>query len=306
VRLSPVRALSILAISCLPAAFSASAQQQTQFSQGFSGSGQSGSSTPAESNAYAAAMSQPNPAVRVAAIQQFLTEYPNSSLRQQAVSQLILARRQGHGTVPGPGAMPAAAPAHPAPAPSVVPVAAPVSQMYAAPRESLLQQPPKPPQVSFAPHNLTVKADNSTLSQILREISGSTGMKVEGLGQDQRIFGSYGPGEPRVVLLSLLEGSGYNVVMIGDTAGGAPRELSLTQRTAGATNLASGSVARNSSQDDDDADQDVQQTPEPSQPQPGIPPNGEPGQPRSPQEIQQELLRLRQQQQQLPPNAPQQ
>ncbi len=142
VRLSPARALSILAISCLQAAFSASAQQQVQFSQGFSGSGQSGSSTPAESNAYAAAMSQPNPAVRIAAIQQFLNEYPNSGLRQQAVSQLILARRQGHGTVPGPGAMPAAPPAHPAPSPSVVPAAAPVSQMYAAPRESLCSSRP--------------------------------------------------------------------------------------------------------------------------------------------------------------------
>jgi len=306
-RLLPRRALPILAIGCLSAAIF-SVAQQVQFSQGFSGEGQNGSRSPAESNAYAAAVSQPNPAVRISAIEQFLNQYPNSSLRQQAVSQLVLARRQSRGAAARPpGATIPASPAQPAPAPVVAPAAEPVSRIFTAPRNSLLQQPPKPAQVSFTPNSLTVKADNSTLSQILHEIAASTGMKVEGLAQDQRIFGSYGPGEPRVVLLSLLEGSGYNVVMIGDTAGGAPRELSLTQRTAGAPSVASTSIARNSSQDDDD-DQDVPQTPVPEPPQlPGNPQNPEGAQPRSPQEIQQELMRLRQQQmqQQLPP-APQQ
>jgi len=303
--------ISIAAIASLLGVISAPAQQ---FSQGFQGAAQSGSSSPAESNAYAAAVSQPNPAVRASAIQQFLVQYPNSTLRQQAIAQMMMAKRQSQG-VTAPSAainqtMNPARPPQPASAAVAIPAAAPAPQAF-TPRQSLLQEPPKPAQVTATPHSLTIQADNSTLSQILHEISGSTGMKVEGLGQDQRIFGTYGPGEPRVVLLSLLEGSGYNVVMIGDTAGGAPRELSLTQRTASSANLASASAPRNNGQEDDD-DQDVQQAPPPeppqpvAQPTPGNPQGPEPTQPRTPQEIQQEMMRLRQQQQQQQPNPPQQ
>jgi hypothetical protein len=315
-RSNRVRAFLIVAIASLPVGISAPAQQ---FSQGFQGAArQGGSSSPAESNAYAAAVSQPNPAVRASAIQQFLIQYPNSPLRQQAIAQMMTAKRQSGSGAPAPAVMnPAmnapmnpAKPLQPASAPVAMPAAAPVPQAF-TPRQSLLQEAPKPAQVTTAPHSLTIKADNSTLSQILHEISGSTGMKVEGLGQDQRIFGTYGPGEPRVVLLSLLEGSGYNVVMIGDTTGGAPRELSLTQRTSASTNQASASVARNTSQEDDE--EDVQQAPpEPpqpvAQPVPGNPQGPEPTQPRTPQEIQQEMMRLRQQQQQgqQPPQPQQQ
>ncbi len=190
-----------------------------------------------------------------------------------------------------------------------MPMATPVvaSQPVGAPRDSLLQQPAKPAQVTVAPGTLAIKADNSSLSQILQEISKSTGMKVDGLGRDDRIFGSYGPGEPREVLLSLLEGSGYNVLMIGDNKG-APRQLSLSQRAAGNA-VASTAPARNNREpDDDEIEQEQPQAP-PEQPQPVVQtPSGNPDgmqQPRNPAEIQQELLRLRQQQQQQQGQQPQ-
>ena len=59
---------------------------------------------------------------------------------------------------------------------------------------------------------LRINASNSSLQQILNEVSVETGTKVEGLGADQRVYGEYGPGQARDVLSQLLQGSGYNVL----------------------------------------------------------------------------------------------
>ena len=58
-------------------------------------------------------------------------------------------------------------------------------------------------------------------------------MRLDGLGGDERVFGSFGPGAPREVLTALLNGTSYNVMMVGDLPNGAPRELLLTSRAAG-------------------------------------------------------------------------
>jgi len=285
-----------------------------QFAPDFQRPGQNAAQDPAESSAYSAALAVPDPGERISAIQQFLLAYPNSHMRQSAISQLMLAKRQVQG-----GENPAIE--RPIVAPSPPPgVAAPVApapvrseEPLGPPRDSLLQQSPKPAEIRVAPHSLVIKADNSTLSQILHDISSTTGMKIDGLSKDERIFGTYGPGEAREVLLALLEGSGYNVIMIGDLAGTAPRELSLTQRVnSGPVNSAP--LVRKPPQEDDDSDQDVQQAP-PPEPQPVQPVQNvapAPGQdgaqqpPRSPQEILQELQRLRQQNQnQTPQTNPQ-
>jgi hypothetical protein len=311
------RLLSVIAFVVL-LTVAATQAQQVQFSRGFQGPGQNANPSPAESKAYAAAMSQPDPAAKVSAIQQFLINYPNSTLRQPAIAEMMMAKRALQGTgSPASSMINPAMPSQPAPAAAfapAVPASAPAEsvpmapQAYGAPAKSLLQEAPKPAKVTVAAHSLTIMADNSALSQILQEISGSTGMKVDGLSQDQRIFGSYGPGDAREVLLALLEGSGYNVVMMGDTGSGAPRELSLTQRAA-ATTASSGPAAKTTGEEEDDSE-DVQQTPqpEPVQPQPVVnqpPPGGlqnpDGTQPRTPQEMQQDFLRLRQQQQQQQP-----
>lgn len=293
----------------------AASAQQPQFGQGFPAQGPA-ARNPAESSAYSAAISQSDPDARVSAIQQFLIQYPNSSLRQPAIAQMMLAKRQAHapgGQTPAPAPMnrtmtPPITTASPVPMlPASAPVTAP--EAVGAPRDSLLQHPAKPAQITVTSGSLTINADNSSLSQILHDISASTGMKVEGLSQDDRIFGNYGPGDPREVLLSLFQGSGYNVLMVGDDKG-APRELSLSQRSA-AANVASASTTRNGrEEDDDEVEQEVQQAP-PEQPQPvnqpppGNAQNPEGLQPRNPAELQQELLRMRQQQQQVPQQPPQ-
>jgi hypothetical protein len=112
-----------------------------------------------------------------------------------------------------------------------VPEPAPPPQPTVAP--SLFEQPPAPATVTSQANELTVKADNSSLSQILHQVSSATGMRLDGLGGDERVFGSFGPGAPREVLTALLNGTSYNVVMVGDLPNGAPRELLLSHRAAG-------------------------------------------------------------------------
>jgi hypothetical protein len=114
-----------------------------------------------------------------------------------------------------------------------VPEPAPPPQPTVAP--SLFEQPPAPATVTAHTNELTVKADNSSLTQILHQVSSATGMRLDGLGGDERVFGSFGPGVPREVLTALLNGTSYNVVMVGDLPNGAPRQLLLSRRASGGT-----------------------------------------------------------------------
>ncbi|MGP8270016.1 MAG: hypothetical protein ACLQLH_08115 [Terracidiphilus sp.] len=92
--------------------------------------------------------------------------------------------------------------------------------------------------VTWDSHGLLITAQNSSLKQILDDVSAATGAKVEGLGADQRIFGAYGPGKAREVLSQLLDGTGYNVLMIGDQGEGTPRQIVLTSRNGSTTTQA--------------------------------------------------------------------
>jgi hypothetical protein len=298
-----IRFLSVCAFAALLSVAPAFAQQPN-FSQGFGGAPQNPQRSMAERAAFSAAVNEADPAARVSAIQQFLIEYPNSTLRQPAISQMMLAKQavRAAGNAPPAANRPEAASVlAPASPPVAQPAAAPA---YGAPRPSLLDQTAKRAEITITPLAMTIKADNSALSQILHDISGSTGMKVEGLEKDERVFGTYGPGDAHTVLLSLLQGSGYNVLMVGQTASGAPRELSLTQRSTGpGASPGSVQVQRNSQEDEEpDSDPDIPQTvPEPQPPQlinqqPSGAPQPQEG--RNPIELQQEMMRARQQQMQ--------
>jgi hypothetical protein len=122
---------------------------------------------------------------------------------------------------------------------------------------------------------------------------------VEGFDADQRIFGVYGPGTARDVLSQLLQGSGYNLVLVGEQGQGTPREIVLSARHPGSSVQNPNTVPANASDEDVD-------TEEPQQPQPGrpaIPPGMAPGGPaRTPQQAEdmQRQMMQRQQQSQLP------
>lgn len=144
---------------------------------------------------------------------------------------------------------------------------------------------------------LRIEAANSSLRQILKDVSTTTGTKVEGQGADERVFGSYGPGQARDVLSQLLQGSGYNVMMVGDLGQGAPRQIVLSSRHSGDTpKPVTNSAASNSDDEDTDTEEQPQPQSQPLLPVPNRPSLVPISPPRTPQQIIQEM-QLRQQQQ---------
>jgi hypothetical protein len=165
---------------------------------------------------------------------------------------------------------------------------------------------PSPASVKWDSRELHINATNSSLQQILSEVESATGAKVEGLGKDERVFGDFGPGQARDVVFQLLQGSGYNILMIGDEGQGVPREIVLSARN---TSKMSATAVRPVQEDteDDAPDNQYDPQPQPLQPpqplRPGLSPDGGPPI-RTPQQIQQELQQRQQQmQQQQPPQG---
>lgn len=165
---------------------------------------------------------------------------------------------------------------------------------------------PNPASVGWDSSGLRINASNSSLQQILNEISTETGTRIEGTVPDQRVYGEYGPGQAREVLSQLLQGSGCNVLLAGDIGKGAPREIVLSPRTAGrqnASNNSSNVPQRDPDEDipEDQSDDQQMQPPPVQQPQtpnnfrPGFGPNGPI---RTPQQVIEEMQQRQLQQQQ--------
>ncbi len=165
--------------------------------------------------------------------------------------------------------------------------------------------------VAWDGHALRIVASNSSLAQILKDVSAATGANLQGMGEDQRVFGSYGPGPARDVLYQLLDGSGYNVLIVGDKGQGAPRRIELSARPAPGSEP---SRPAYQAQQNDAGFEENQQAQEPQPEEPPPPPAAAPNNPapaapgpgvvRTPQEIMQEMqqrqMQLQQQQQQQP------
>ncbi len=143
-------------------------------------------------------------------------------------------------------------PAAAVPAPQVVPPPAPA--LPPAPNWPANDL-PGAASVVYDSRGLLIVASNSSLAQILKDVSTDTGAKVEGMGADQRVFGTYGPGPARDVLSQLLDGSGYNILMIGDRGQGTPRRIVLSPQAGGGTQSAAKNTAARPTNDDTDAEQ---------------------------------------------------
>ncbi len=162
---------------------------------------------------------------------------------------------------------------------------------------SLLDDPASSAKIQVEDGKLSIQATNASLTEVIRQVAAQTGMQVEGNSRDQRVFGLYGPGSPPEVLSALLYDSGYNIMMVGRTADGAPRRLVLSARTTG-TATAQSPVNQASRNDDEDETSDppaevAQPAPMQSpgmQPSPAAP--AAPGQVRTPQQMLDELQRL--------------
>jgi hypothetical protein len=154
---------------------------------------------------------------------------------------------------------------------------------------------------------LRIDAANSSLQQILTDISSATGAEVEGLAKDERVFGSFGPGPARDVISQILQGTGYNIVMVGDQGGGVPRQIILSARNTSKIQTPSRPTAEEPEDEAPDypqpEPQPQAQPPQPNQQpvRPGFPPDGAvPG--RLPQQYPQQAPQPQTQPQQ---NAPQ-
>jgi len=215
------------------------------------------------------------------------------------------------------------------PPPSTIPATTPTDTP--APPLPPAQSPPRRATASFTNGQLTVSASNSSLNQILREISRLTGIKITGGVAEERVFGDYGPAAPAEVLGTLLDGTSSNMLFTA-SEGDKPAELILTPRTGGVTPPNPNAARFDDAADDDGrpatlpAPQPVESQSQPTRPNPVAAPiqppppdsnaNSAPPQPtaqpadstnqqspngaKTPQQIYDELMRLRRQQQSQP------
>lgn len=173
-------------------------------------------------------------------------------------------------------------------------------------------QPPDRARVSWGSRGLTIEASNSSLNQILRQVAADTGAKLQVLTQDQRVFGNYGPGPASDVLLKLLNGSGYNVLILGGRDAEPPLEIVLSARSPASPQTAANNQNSSNSENDEvplEPDQQADDPTEQPRPQPPDPfATGTPT-PHDPAQLMQEILQRQQkidQQQQEQQNDPQQ
>jgi hypothetical protein len=79
------------------------------------------------------------------------------------------------------------------------------------------QRPAARPVVIFQNGKLTINANNSTLSDILEIVGEKTGAVIDLPGAaEERVVAQLGPGQPRDVIASLLNGSHFNYVVVGN------------------------------------------------------------------------------------------
>jgi hypothetical protein len=172
-----------------------------------------------------------------------------------AVSSLLSAQ------IPAQQARPAAAIPTVSTLPATAPTAAPTPPLTPSTPLTPSQEQPKRAQVTLAKGILSVTADNSSLNQILRQISHETGIKITGGVMDERVFGHYGPAAPDQILADLLDGTGSNMLLVARD-GTTPAELILTPRQGGPT------PPNPNAQTDDNSDseqaQPAQEAPPPS------------------------------------------
>lgn len=183
----------------------------------------------------------------------------------------------------------------------------PPAQPVVQPPLTTSQQPAHQAEVTYTGGKLFVSASNSSLNQILRDISRQTGMKITGGVNDERVFGQYGPSAPAIILNTLLDGTGSNMLLLQATAT-TPAELVLTPRHGGPT------PPSPSAFEDSQANRQPPPRPQYSEPAPeetnqrtgeAEPPRSS-DIPRTPQQIYEQLQRMRQQQQQQQSQQPQQ
>jgi len=180
------------------------------------------------------------------------------------------------------------------------------------PPPTLEQMPAVAPEVRFSHGQLTIVAENSTLSDILRAVHAQTGAAIEvPPNATERVATHLGPGPARDVLATLLNGSHFNYVMVGSPMHpDSVDRLILTSKSGGepATTLPAPAAQNNNNAQMDDpgpsgadiAEQPVDDPAENAANENQQPPNGQP-QVKTPEQLLRELQQQQLQQQQQQP-----
>jgi hypothetical protein len=101
-------------------------------------------------------------------------------------------------------------------------LAAPVGSKAPAARSGNSEQ----AQIVLKAATLEVVAQNAPLLPLLQRVAQATGMEIIGMPDaNPRVSGKYGPDGIRTVLADLIAGAGYNFIMVGGQAQGAPARL---------------------------------------------------------------------------------
>lgn len=120
--------------------------------------------------------------------------------------------------------------------PAQQPVQAAPAPVQPQPELTPAQKPAVAPQVTYNNGQLTIVAENCTIGDVMRAVHSQTGAVVD-LPQNasERVASRVGPGAPRDVLASLLNGSNFNYVLLGSA--GDPKAIQhiiLTPKPMGA------------------------------------------------------------------------
>jgi hypothetical protein len=199
---------------------------------------------------------------------------------------------------------------HQAPAKPEPVAPSPAQQPPAALEQITLQQmPASPAQVLYANRQLTITAENSTMSDILRQVKKLTGATMDfPQNASERVVGQFGPGPAREVLASLLDGTNFNYVLLGSLTNpsGVDRVI-VTVKPSGPENInpAPQNHAQDASEQEglgtsDSDQQDQSDSPPEEQQQPPSSDddqNSSQGAIKTPQQLLQELQRQQQMQQ---------
>ncbi|MEO8737263.1 MAG: hypothetical protein ABI380_12075 [Edaphobacter sp.] len=182
------------------------------------------------------------------------------------------------------------------------PLAPAQTSQTAKPPVTASQQTPHRADVTYTDGKLFVSANNSSLNQILRDIAQRTGMKITGGVTDERVFGQYGPAEPSKILGTLLDGTGSNMLLLQATSA-TPAELILTPRRGDPSPPNPNAAAFDEDTAPPPAAPQSPAAAQPAENAPGSPPAAQSSEPQSPnsvktpQQIFEQLQRIRQQQQ---------
>jgi hypothetical protein len=183
---------------------------------------------------------------------------------------------------------------------AATPLASP-TPAQAAPPENL--PPATPPQVSFQNGLLTVVATNSNLDALLTAIRNKTGIQFEGMDSSaERVAITLGPAPEGDVLAAILDGSGFDYVVIErpDSPGIVQRVLLVPKGGTTPSAAAAGTqpaAARAAAADDDDEDASEEPaTPQDTPVRPPVaqvtPPQAQPPQQKTPEQLYEELKKM--------------